>query len=81
MRLLTVQLPPGATLDDALCALHLTRSDVDTAYGLVAVDPDRGTYALRVDDRAAARATTATVFSDPHVEPADSPDPRDQPGQ
>ncbi|WP_280391726.1 hypothetical protein, partial [Nocardia wallacei] len=59
-----------ATLADALRALHLTTNDVDTAYGLIAVDPDRGTYALRVDDPVAARVAAAggTVFSDPRVE-------------
>ncbi len=70
MQLLTIQLPPGATLADALRALHLTAADVDVDYGLIAVDPDRGTYALRVDDPAVARVAAAgcTVFADPRIE-------------
>ncbi|QIS22537.1 hypothetical protein [Nocardia terpenica] len=74
MPLLTVQLPPGATLNDALRALHLTPSEVDTGYGLVAVDPNRGTYALRVDEPVAERVAAtsgATVFADPRIEHAD----------
>ncbi|WP_280330851.1 hypothetical protein, partial [Nocardia wallacei] len=49
MQLLTIQLPPGATLADAQRALHQTTNDVDTAKGHIALDPDRGTNAQRVD--------------------------------
>ncbi len=78
MPLLTVRLPQGATLDDALRALHLTEADADIGYGLIAVDPDDGLYALRVTEGAAARMTEsesgATVYADPPIEPADEPD-------
>ncbi|MBF6327332.1 hypothetical protein [Nocardia transvalensis] len=74
MPMLTVQLPPGSALTDALRVLQLAKEDVDTAFGLVAVDPDAGLYAIRVTDDAAARLTTsgngATIFADPRIEPA-----------
>ncbi|MCM6775876.1 hypothetical protein NDR87_17455 [Nocardia sp. CDC159] len=77
MALLTVQLPQGATMSDALRELHLTENDVDTGYGLIPVDPATGLFALRVTDSAAARLTTngtgATVFADPRIEPVGRP--------
>ncbi|MFI5777931.1 hypothetical protein [Nocardia sp. NPDC051570] len=73
MPLLTVQLPQGATMGDALRTLHLTESEVDTGYGLISVDPATGLFALRVSDSAATRVSMngagATVFADPRVEP------------
>ncbi|MFC9436456.1 hypothetical protein [Nocardia sp. NPDC057030] len=71
MPLLTVRLPQEATLDAALRELKLTVDDVDTAYGLVAVDPANGLYALRVTDAAAARmsSTGTEIFADPRIEP------------
>ncbi|WP_069161575.1 hypothetical protein [Nocardia altamirensis] len=78
MPLLTVRLPRNATLATALRELELTADDVDTAFGLVAVDPDQGLYALRVTDAAAARMSTGgngnvEVFADPRVEPINGP--------
>lgn len=74
MPLLTIRLPQEATLEAALRQLKLTVDDVDTAYGLVAVDPANGLYALRVTDAAAARMATAgpgiEIFADPRIEPA-----------
>ncbi|WP_433657708.1 hypothetical protein ACQPW1_38785 [Nocardia sp. CA-128927] len=73
MPLLTIRLPQEATLDAALRELKLTVDDVDAAYGLVAVDPANGLYALRVTDAAAARMTTTgsgvEIFADPRIEP------------
>ncbi|MFD6157645.1 hypothetical protein ACFWF7_36950 [Nocardia sp. NPDC060256] len=73
MPLLTIRLPQEATLEAALRELKLTADDVDTAYGLVPVDPANGLYALRVTDAAAARMTDAgpgvVVFADPRIEP------------
>ncbi|MQY19850.1 hypothetical protein [Nocardia macrotermitis] len=79
MPLLTVRLPEGASLDDALRELHLTRADADIGYGLICLDPDDGLYALRVTDVAAQRLNESdsetTVYADPRIEPAgpDSP--------
>ncbi|MBY8862656.1 hypothetical protein K7711_39730 [Nocardia sp. CA2R105] len=79
MPLLTVRLPEGATLDDALRELHLSQADADLGYGLICLDPDEGLYTLRVTDGAAQRMsesdTEATVYADPRIEPAgpDSP--------
>ncbi len=78
MPLLTIRLPQGATLDDAVRKLGLAESEVDTAYGLIPLDPDQGLHALRVTDAAAQRMSEseseATVFADPRIEPAGGPD-------
>ncbi|NUP26407.1 MAG: hypothetical protein HOQ36_10825 [Nocardia sp.] len=71
MPLLTVTLPPGSVLADALRELGLGEAEVDHEYGLIALDPETGRFALRVAASAAARLadTAATVFADPPVEP------------
>ena len=75
--MLTVRLPQGATLTDALRALNLAESDADTGYGLISLDPEDGLYALRVTDGAAQRMSEsengATVYADPRIEPAKDP--------
>ncbi|MFF0491616.1 hypothetical protein ACFYTQ_21535 [Nocardia sp. NPDC004068] len=74
MLLLTVQLPQGATMSDALRELRLAADDVDVDYGLICVDPATCLFALRVTESAATRltgsGTGATVFADPRIEPA-----------
>ena len=68
MPLLTVALPPGSVLADALRELGLSEDEVDGDYGLIALDPDAGRFALRVEATAAARLATDTaaiVFADP----------------
>ncbi|WP_280454933.1 hypothetical protein [Nocardia brasiliensis] len=42
MPLLTIRLPANATLAVALRELKLTVDEVDTAYGLIPVDPAQG---------------------------------------
>ena len=72
MPLLTVTLTPGSVLADALRELDLAESEVDCEYGLIALDPETGRFALRVAASAATRLaadTAATVFADPPVEP------------
>ncbi|WP_327117660.1 hypothetical protein OHB12_08200 [Nocardia sp. NBC_01730] len=75
MPLLTIRLPRDATLTAAVQQLGLAVSDVDVAYGLVALDPARDLYALRVTDAIAARLAAAdgagiAVFADPRIEPS-----------
>jgi len=72
MVLVTVKLPKGATLDDAIALLGLTNDDVDTGFGLVLIDPDQGLYALRVTEEA-GRLTDGPSFSDPRIEPFGPP--------
>lgn len=70
MPLLTVDLPPGSVLADALRTLGLSEDEVDCDYGLIALDPDAGRFALRVGAAAAARlanSTAARVFADPSI--------------
>ncbi|MBU3063299.1 hypothetical protein KO481_17415 [Nocardia sp. NEAU-G5] len=80
MPMLTVRLPEGSTLDDAVRVLGLTESEVDVDYGLIPLDPAAGLYVLRVTDGAAARmsesSTDATVFADPRIEPAGPDQPK-----
>jgi hypothetical protein len=75
MVLVTVQLPPEATLQEAMQQLGLTEDEVDTAYGLVPLDPEQGLYALRVTEDAGHRVTPAAggPFSDPPIEPYGPP--------
>ncbi|NKY57392.1 hypothetical protein [Nocardia flavorosea] len=81
MPLLTVELPPGSVLADALQALGLAEDEVDREYGLIAVDPDAGRFALRVGAAAAARLTgsAARVFADPPVGSSTPDEPADRP--
>ncbi|MEV7969323.1 hypothetical protein AB0O34_25545 [Sphaerisporangium sp. NPDC088356] len=75
MVLVTVQLPPEATLAQAMRQLGLNEDEVDTAYGLVPLDPAQGLYALRVTEDAGDRVTPAAggPFSDPPIEPYGPP--------
>ncbi|MEU6998241.1 hypothetical protein [Nonomuraea sp. NPDC046570] len=71
MVLITVRLPRGATLADAIERLGLSEDEVDTGYGLVLIDPDQGLYGLRVTDEAGHRA--GPPYSDPRIEPFGPP--------
>lgn len=77
--LLTVELPPGSVLADALNALGLTEDEVDRDFGLIAVDPDAGRFALRVGADAAARLgdSPARIFADPPIESISTDEPPD----
>ncbi|KUN79278.1 hypothetical protein [Streptomyces griseoruber] len=73
--LITVDLPQGATFQQALDQLGLSAGEVDEEYGLVALDPDRGKYVLLVAESAAARQGWSEAegvsgpFADPKIEP------------
>jgi hypothetical protein len=75
--LITVTLPPRATLQDARRRLGLSADEIDTGYGLVPVDPDHGTYVLLVTDAAAARIKglpgTSGPYENPVIEPFGPP--------
>ncbi|WP_311922382.1 hypothetical protein [Microbispora sp. H10836] len=78
--LITVRLPAPATLEAAMRRLDLAEDEVDTAYGLVPVDPDRGLYVLRVTEDAGRRvgdsgagAADGGPYSDPPIEPYGPP--------
>ncbi|MFF5248435.1 hypothetical protein ACFY3V_29505 [Streptosporangium sp. NPDC000095] len=77
MLLITVRLPPDATLAQAMRRLELPEEDVDTDYGLVLIDPDQGLYGLRVSEVAARRVAPKAgggPYSDPRIEPYGPPD-------
>ncbi|MEN3539210.1 hypothetical protein AAH991_29135 [Microbispora sp. ZYX-F-249] len=83
--LITVRLPAPATLEAAMRRLGLTEDEVDTAYGLVPVDPDRNLYVLRVTEDAGRRVggqgtggadsgrADGGPYSDPPIEPYGPP--------
>ncbi|MEV0755925.1 hypothetical protein [Streptosporangium sp. NPDC050280] len=76
MLLITVRLPPDATLAQAMRHLKLPEDDVDTDYGLVLIDPDQGLYGLRVSEAAARRVDPKAgggPYSDPRIEPYGPP--------
>ena len=78
MVLITTRLPRGATLESAMRTLNLTAEEVDTASGLVPIDPDEGLYALRVTEKAGHRVSAQTgpgegPYSDPRIEPYGPP--------
>ncbi|MGW3210248.1 hypothetical protein [Streptomyces sp. NPDC001135] len=82
--LVTVTLPAGATLQDALRRYGLTPDQVDETYGLVSVDPAQDLYALLVSEEAATRLTGSTgvsgPFADPPIEPYGPPRSGPRPG-
>lgn len=79
MPLVTVDLPAGSVLADALHELGLTEDEVDCAFGLVALDPGAGRFALRIGAAAAARLADSAVriFADPPIESSTGDEPPD----
>ena len=77
--LVGVTLWPGATLRDAVRRLRLADDEVDTAYGLVAVDPARHVYALLVTPSAGERIRGTSgaggPYANPRIEPFGPPEP------
>ncbi|GAA3155251.1 hypothetical protein GCM10010466_52770 [Planomonospora alba] len=76
MRMVTVRLPDEATLERAMEELGLPEEEVDTGYGLVAIDPGRSLYGLRVTEAAARRMDRregSGPYSDPPIEPYGPP--------
>jgi hypothetical protein len=70
MLMVTVRLPPGATLEDAMERLGLAEHEVDLDYGLILVDPGPSLYAMRVSEEAARRVDQpAGPYADPKIEP------------
>ncbi|GGK83299.1 hypothetical protein HS048_17025 [Planomonospora sp. ID91781] len=76
MRMVTVRLAAGATLAQAMEELGLPEEEVDTGYGLVAIDPAQGLYGLRVTEAGARRMDPEAgggPYSDPPIEPYGPP--------
>lgn len=83
--LITVTLPSGSSLEDAQRRLGLADDEVDTAYGLVPVDPAHGTYVLlvteeagsRIQGTAGAKGSYKGPYANPRIEPFGPVQPRD----
>ena len=78
--LVTVTLPEGATLQDALRRYELAPEQVDEGYGLVSVDPAQGLYAMLVSEDAAERITGSPSAKGPYANPKIEPFGPPQPG-
>lgn len=80
--MVTVELPPeGATLAAARELLGLAEDEVDEDFGLVSLDPERGTYAVLVraeaGSRAAARPGAKGPYENPRIRPFGPPEGTD----
>jgi hypothetical protein len=83
--MLTVKLPPErATLAEARKRLGLAEDEVDQNFGLVALDPGEGTYAVLVSAEAGARVSASAAgkageaggpYANPRIEPFGPPKP------
>ncbi|GGX36562.1 hypothetical protein [Streptomyces lomondensis] len=77
--LITVTLPKGGALQDAMRRYELAPEEVDEAYGLVSVNPAQGLYAMMVSAGAAARITGRAgakgPYANPEIEPFGPPEP------
>ena len=82
--MVTVTMPPeDASMETAMAQLGLAPEEVDTDFGLVALDPETGTYALLVAQAAGERVTAKDgadqpaaggPFSNPVIEPFGPPE-------
>ncbi|MGV9456404.1 hypothetical protein [Streptomyces sp. NPDC003635] len=77
--LVTITLPRGARLQDAMREYGLASDEVDESYGVVPVDPERGTHVMMVTEDAAGRITGGAgaqgPFANPKIEPFGPPQP------
>ena len=78
--LLTVQLGPAeATIQAAARALGVEPRSIDPDFGVVPIDPKKGTYAVMVDERDLPRALRQEgvkgPFANPRIEPFGPPKP------
>ncbi len=72
--MVTVELPPErATLAAAREQLGLAEDEVDEDFGLVPLDPDRGTYAVLVRAEAGSRAAARPGAKGPYENPTIGP--------
>lgn len=68
--MMTVTLPGRVSLHAAARRLGVPVKQLDTAYGVVALDQDNALYAVRVRADAAAAAGKGSVsFADPKIRP------------
>lgn len=68
--LMTVELPGRATLRAAARRLGIPERHLDARYGVVALDPDKALFSVRVTAEAAA-TSGSTAFSDAKIRPLD----------
>jgi hypothetical protein len=73
MEMMTVVAPRGEpNLAEAARQLGVKAEDMDTTFGVVPIDPDRGLYAVQVRSGKAKPSTSGEYrgpFSNPRIEP------------
>jgi len=70
MALMTVSHPAGKpTLEEAARQLGVDVAKVDSAYGVVVIDPEQGLYAVQVEASAAASPDAEGKFAGPWSNP------------
>jgi hypothetical protein len=72
--LMTITAPAGPpTLAQAADQLGISPSKLNSAFGVVPVDPDKGLYAVEVEADAVSAATRATPYNGPYSNPRIEP--------
>jgi hypothetical protein len=77
-QMLTLKLhPKEATLSKVSKRLNLSPEEIDSAFGVVNIDPKRNLYTILVDEEAARRVSGVPEvkgpFSNPKIEPFGPP--------
>ena len=73
--MMTFQSPRKPTLDEIRKRYSLSESEVDSAFGVVEIDPDDNLYSIRVEAGSASKVdgNNAWGYSGPYADPKIEP--------